>query len=309
MTRQWKRFFQLTASGGSGGTLDLSEMRVRFKISDPSTQSPRSAYIRITNLSEATAQGLPKKGGKVSLIAGYEGGHGLLFSGDVQARQLGRESPTDTYADLYASDGANAYQAATISKAHKAGSTGRDIYNSVLEAMKPYGITAGHIPDILGQTKDPRAQVHFGMARDTMRKLAMSLGCNWKIHNGQLNVLPVGEPMPGGPIVLNSTSGLIGRATQTDQGIIGRALLNPAIAKDVTIQIDEKLIDRAAFDLSYAGAPNNVEPNLGAIATDGIYKVQAVDHVGDTRGNPWYVEFVANALGHTTTARARMGGA
>lgn len=307
MARQWIRYCRLTASGGSGGDIDLSDLRCRFKITDPNTQSPRSAIIRITNLSEATAQGLPKNSGRVSLEAGYQDGYGLIFSGDVQAKHIGRESPTDTYADLYASDGARAYQSATVSKALRAGSSGRDIYDTVLEAMKPFGITAGHIPQILSQTKDSRAQVHFGMARDTLRKLALSLGCTWKIADGRLNVVPIGEALPGGPIVLNSTTGLIGRPVQTDQGIVGRALLNPQIAKDCTVQIDERSIDRAAFDLSYGGAPNNVEPNLGTIATDGIYKVLAVDHVGDTRGNPWYTEFVCNALGHMTTGQAMQG--
>lgn len=306
MTRLYKRVCRITTSGGSAGTLDLSDFRVRFRITDPNVQSPRAAIIRISNLSEATAQGLPKTSGRVTLELGYEGLFSRIFSGDVKHRRLGRESPTDTYADLFAEDGQRAYQQATVSKTLPANSTGKDIYNVVLEAMKPYGITAGNIPEAFAKAKDPRAQVHFGMARDTMRRLAQSLGCTWKIQDGKLNAVPAGEAM-GDTVILNSETGLIGRPTQTDQGIIGRSLLNPRIMANGKLKIDEKSIDGAAYDFTVRGAVNMSEPNRGTIATDGLYKVLAVDHTGDTRGNDFYSEFTCNALGASTTAQARLG--
>ncbi|WP_066922816.1 hypothetical protein [Methylobacterium sp. CCH5-D2] len=307
MTRLYRRVCRVTASGGSGGTLDLSEFRVRFRIRDPFVQSPRAAVIRISNLSEATVQALPKRSGRVSLELGYEGLYGLIFTGDVRSRNSGRESPTDTYVDLFAEDGLKAYQQATIKGALPANSTGKDLYDLVVKAMKQYGISPGYAPPILAQTKDPRAQVHFGMARDTMRRLAQSLGCTWCIRDGRLNVVPAGGTLPGDAVVLNSDTGMIGRPTQTDNGIIGRSLLNPRIQAHGRVHIDEKSIDRAAFDLSVSGEVRNIEPNLGTIAADGIYKVLAVDHVGDTRGNEFYSEFVCNALGASTTAQARLG--
>lgn len=307
MTRQWRRFCRITVTGGSVGTLDVSTLRCRFTISDPSAQSPRKCVVRITNLADATAQGLPKNGGKLRIEAGYEDGYSLLFEGDIQARNLGRENPTDTYADLYASDGGKAYQNATISKTLPGGSTGKDVYGAVLDAMKPFGITAGNIPKAFEQLKDPRAQVHFGMARDVMRKLALAAGCTWKIQGGKLNAVPIGEALPGGTIVLNSSTGMIQRPVQTDQGIIGRALLNPRIQANAKVEINEKSIDRAPFAQDYAAAAQNSDAFRGHIAADGIYKVIRVDHTGDTRGQAWNSEFVCNALGFSTVGAARQG--
>ncbi|WP_156453754.1 hypothetical protein [Methylobacterium sp. CCH5-D2] len=306
MTQLYGRICQLHVGSG-GGTLDLSEFRVRFRITDPVVQTPRAAAIRITNLSDSTARSIPKRGGRIALIAGYAGLYSQIFSGEVRARNIGRESPTDTYVDIFAQDGLKPYQYASVSKSLPANSTGKDILDIVLEAMKPYGITAGNIPKILAQTKDPRAQVHFGMARDTMRRLAQSLGCTWLIRDGRLNVLPAGEALPGGPVVLNSNSGLIGRPLQTEQGIVGRSLLNARIQAGHKVVIDERSIDLSPFDLSVKGEVNKSEPNLGTISTDGTYKVSSVNHIGDTRGEAWYSEFVCNALGASTTAQTKLG--
>lgn len=308
MSRQWKRAVKVTATGG-GKTFDLSTMRCRFEIRDSTNQSLRTLVLRITNLSDATAQALPgKEGGKVEIQAGYEDNLGIIFTGDLKQKRIGRENPTDTYVDLYASTGDRAYGNAVVSKTLKAGSTGADIYNACLDAMKPYGITQGQIPDFLAQRKFPRPYTLFGMARSHLRTLAQSNGCTWNFRDDKLDIIPVGGTLKGDTTILNSRTGLVGMPEQTNLGIVARCLINPKIGINSMVQIDQKSIQQAAYDLSIGGEPNNSEPFLASIAADGFYRVIAIDHIGDTSGRSWYQELscIAHDKG-TTKAQAALG--
>jgi hypothetical protein len=291
MTRQWLRSFGLTIDTGSE-TIDVSNLRGRFRIRLAVVQSPNSAEIIVTNLSEATAQKIRKEGQKVSLTIGYQSGPSIAFTGNIIQKRVGRENPVDTYLAIVAQDGDIAYNFATVSKTLSAGSTFKDQVDVVLEAMKPHGVTKGYISD-LGGRKMPRARTLFGMARDAMRDIAISAGANWTIQDGKLDVVKFGETKPGDVIVLNSQTGMIGRPVQTFDGVIARMLINPRVKPNAKIKIDEASIDAAAFTPDYRAAVGNSNLATG-IATDGLYKIVTVEHHGDTHGNPWYTEIIAH---------------
>lgn len=288
MTRQWLREVSLTVDAG-GETIDVSELRIRFKVTQNRLQTPNTADIIITNLKDETAQKIKKEGQIVTLKAGYQGASEGLFKGNLIQKRTGRENPVDTYTALLAQSGDKAYNFATVSKTLAAGSTFKDQVDVVLEAMKPHGITAGYIAD-LGSKKMPRGRTLFGMARDVMRDIGFSTGTSWFIEDDKLNITKNNEPKPGEAFVLNSTTGMIGRPVQTLDGIIVRMLLNPKVRPDTRIKIDQASIDEAAFNPNYtAEVANNMIPSL---ADDGLYRVLVADHHGDTHGNPWYTEVI-----------------
>ena len=291
MTRQWIREFGLSIDTGSE-TIDVSQLRGRFRVRLAVVQSPNSAEILVTNLSEATAQKIRKEGQKVSLTVGYQGGPSIAFTGNIIQKRVGRENPVDTYLAIVAQDGDIAYNFATVSKTLAAGSTFKDQVDVVLEAMKPHGVTKGYISD-LGSKKMPRARTLFGMARDAMRDIAISAGANWTIQDGKLDVVKFGETKPGDVIVLNSQTGMIGRPVQTFEGVIARMLINPRVKPNAKIKIDEASIDAAAFTPGIPGALGNSNLAKG-IAADGLYKIVVVEHHGDTHGNPWYTEVICH---------------
>jgi len=290
MTRQWIRDFGLSIETDSG-SIDVSELRGRFKVRYATVQSPNAAEIIVTNMKEETAQKFKKEGRKVTLTAGYQDGYAIIFSGNIIQVRIGRENPVDTYVAIIAQDGDRAYNFATMSKTLAAGSTFKDQVDAVLEAMKPYGVTKGFIGD-LGSQKMPGPRVLFGMARDVMREIATSTGAAWTIENGKLDVVKANETKPGDAIVLNSQTGMIGRPVQVVDGVIARMLLNTRVKSNMLLKIDEKSIDAAAFSPEYLAGANNANLATG-IAADGLYKIVVVEHHGDSRGNPWYTEVVA----------------
>ena len=285
MTRQWLREVKLTVEGG-GTVTELSALRIRFRTMQNNLQRPNSAHITITNPSTETSQRLKKEGQVVTLEAGYQdGGPSVIYKGNIIQKRSGRENPVETYLDILAGDGDQAYNFATVSKTLSAGSTYRDQVDVVAAEMKKHGVEVGHIPD-LGDKKMPRGRTLFGMARDVMRDIAMSTGTSWSIQDGKLTMVKNQEFMPGDVHVINSTTGMIGLPEQTLDGIIVRMLLNPKIKPGSKIKIDQASVQQALFSPNYtAEVQNSMIPSL---ADDGIYKCLVVEHSGDTRGLAYY---------------------
>lgn len=290
MTKQWIRKCVLTVDGGGKNT-DLSELRIRFRVNQKQLQSPTNASIVISNLSDTTANQIQKEGQIVTLEAGYEDGYGLIFKGEIIQKRKGRENPTDTFLGITATSGDTAYNFGVVKKTLAAGHTLRDQVDTVLEAWKPYGITAGHIAD-LGSTKAPRAAVLFGLGRDVLRDICFTANCAWSIQNQKLQIVKNTQTLPGDVIVLNSGTGLIGMPEQTMNGVEGKCLLNPKIGPGTRIKIDQASIQTMEFSPNYLATPQN-DIASGMVAADGQYKVVWCQHSGDTRGNEWSTQFIA----------------
>lgn len=296
MTQQWLRKVRLVVGNGSEG-IDCSEMRIRFLVRKQKTGSPEQADITITNLSNATANRIRQKEyNEVYLEAGYEGNAAEIFRGEVvQVRGPGRESPTDTYLNIQATVSPRAHSYAVVNKTLAAGHTFRDQVDACLEAMKPYGVTAGHIDD-LGNVRMPRGRAMFGMARSQLRAICMSVGASWHITGGKLNIVKNRAALPGDAIVINSDTGMVGMPVQTIEGVEVRCLLNPRLKIEGRIKIDEASIIKAKYNITSDQSYLVQQQELDRlIAADGIYKILFLDHSGDTRGTEYYSDILCVA--------------
>ena len=103
-----------------------------------------------------------------------------------------------------------------------------------------------------------------------------------------LQVVPLSGVLPGEAIVLNSSTGLIGRPEQTDTGVKFRCLLNPLMVVGGSLQIDQKDIAEAQIEDS---KDKDKEP-APALASDGFYRILSLELNGDNRANDWYCEGV-----------------
>jgi len=295
MTRQWLRKVRLVVGNGADG-IDCSDLRIRFAVRKAEVGYPEQADITVTNLSNATANRIRNEYKEVYLEAGYEGNSAEIFRGEViQVRGPGRETPTDTYLNIQAAASQRAHSYAVVNKTLAAGHTFRDQVDAVLEAMKPFGVTAGYIAD-LGETKMPRGRAMFGMARNQLRAICGSVGASWFISGAKLNIVKNNESLPGEAVVLNSNTGMIGMPVQTIEGVEVRCLLNPRLKVDGLVQINEASIQKAKLNIttdeSYEVQKSILEQ---VIATDGIYKILFLTHSGDTRGTEFYSDILCTA--------------
>jgi hypothetical protein len=322
--QQWLRKISLVVAptGGKPG-MELSNLHVRFAITSTVTETPSTLTVRIWNVAPATRQflkGLPTipagipagvsadpDAAKVILQAGYEGNFGIIFKGDLMQFRAGRESPADTYVDLLAADGDWGHTWGTINTTLAAGWTPKDVNERVKTALTAYGLTVSDLPDTVPQKAAPRAKVLFGRARDIQRDMGRGFRTDSYIRHGNVEWLPSSAYRPGDIIKVNSTTGMIGLPQQTNFGISVKMLLNPSVGPGSKLLIDDASIQRAQFTTTTSETAVNpfLQGNLSA-ENDGTYKVLAVSHEGDTRGNEWYTDAICMAI--TQVGSTKPGG-
>jgi hypothetical protein len=291
MSAQFGRVCSLIVGDPTGEGLDLSALRIRFAILNGDVQTPKTLNAWVYNLAPETARRVQKEFTQVVLQAGYEeAGAGVIFSGQVKQVRIGRENATDTFIHIIAADGDVAYNQAKLSRTLAAGWTPSDIRKACLDAMRPFGVTAGQMAD-LPDIKSPRGVPLFGMARNELKKLADTYGMTWSIVQGRLQMLPVEGTLGGVAIELTSDSGLVGMPQQTLDGIMVKCLINPRIKPGTQIRLNNTSIQEAA--ISTQTAYQDKRPGFD---DDGYYKVWAVATNGDTRGQDWHMDLVCSSL-------------
>ncbi len=287
MTTQFGRQAQLLIGAGTS-LIDLSQMEIEFQVQGFMLSTPKTATIRIYNLTPDTARRVTSEGAQVILSAGYAGNFNTIFNGQLIQARMGRENGTDTYLDITAATGDYVYNHGFLNLTI---SSGPDIIGRLGQIANAVGLKVGTIQAPQSGTALPRGQVFFGLARDHLHALCASIGADWCINdNGELDVIASGSYKPGDIPVINAASGLIGVPEQTEIGVMVRCLLNPNLQQNMLIQLDNAAIQQYSYSTNFfsqAGAA--FVPSLSA---DGKYKVLVVNHVGQTRGNDWYTDLI-----------------
>lgn len=298
------------APGQQKKFLDLSEFHIKFQTAQQDEESPNDCRITVFNLSAATMKAIREEYSEVILQAGYENAaYGVIFQGTIKQFRRGRSDNKTTYLEILACDGDIAYNWAVVKKTLDAASSDpKTRVMAAIEAMEQYGVVAGNVPYTGTGGTLPRGKVLFGYAKAQVRSVTRTTGATWNIQNGVLNITPFDNYLPGEAVVLNSATGLIGRAEQTGEGICARVLLNPKITIGGTVRIDQASINQTeqqrAFQLpgmgqqpfdKFAGVQFYAD-----VSADGLYRVYVAEHTGDTRGRDWYTDLVCLTVDPTT---------
>lgn len=305
-SRQWIRACRAEIAGVA---VNCDGLQVQIMVRQADQQHNNYAYIRITNLSEKTAQSAmsaAKEFKPFKLEAGYQGRSGILFEGEISQVRKGKEpNGTDTYLDVLAMSGKQSYGYATISKTLSAGATFDDVIGAIADSMKKHKLSVGHLAK-LGGEKFSRAVVLHGMSRDQMRKYTQSQGASWSVQNQKIYVVKNGESVPGMKRELNANSGLIGIPEQTLQGIVAKVLLDPGFAVYQEVRVDPNIqINAALAPISPLGTPSSAitgensvwGKTIPKVSLTGDYIVVRVDHDGVMEAQPWYTTLTMVAKG------------
>lgn len=282
----------------AGPGLDLSAFRIVFKTNQSDIMTPNNARIRVYNLADDTATRVQKEFTGVILQAGYQSGNfGTIFQGFIKQIKRGRETPTDTYLEIFAADADIALNFSTVNKTLGAGSTVQDRVNALSGAM---GTPLSNSPDLSGGIL-PRGKVLYGMARDHMRDQADTAATDWSIQDGKLQMIPMTGYLPGEVAQINTQTGLVGMPEQTEQGITFKCLLNPKLKIGGRVQLNNKDINQTI--VKEQGFPQYGQISMIArLSDDGFYRLFVVEHEGDTWGNPWYSDLTCLSVDPSASA-------
>jgi hypothetical protein len=192
-----------------GEQLEITDLRIKFKVERSLTKNPNQADLRIYNLAEATRVDLETKPLAVQITAGYDGENHLLFDGDLR---FGMSELNDATWEslLQLGDGDRTYANARVaSRSYRPGTTVRTILTDVARSA------GAVLPKRLGQ--DPLLDTPYdagyaahGFVRDQLDNLLASYGYQWSIQNGQLEVLRDDQVAGADAILIDKDHGMIG---------------------------------------------------------------------------------------------------
>ncbi len=279
--------------GDTATGIDLSALHFQFSVKMADLTHPQYATFRIYNMAPTTLNTIKANEYREVLFeAGYQhGSYGAIFAGEVIQATQGHDAPEDSYLDLLCAVGHSSYQAG-ISQTLAAGASSTDVASAAAGAM---GQPLNNYADDNG-TKMPRGQVLYGPAHEIMTEAANASGATWFYQSDGVTMTSTGKPIPGGTIILNGGTGLVGYPQQTQEGIRVRCLLNPIVKVGTTIELNNATIQREQID------PGQTYVNtLPGINADGLYRVLYFEHNGDTRGNDWYTDSVCLSVDQTSS--------
>jgi hypothetical protein len=263
--------------GGTG--IRVEGLRVEFKAVKSLKKEPNTLDLKIFNLAESTRAAMKKKGSRVILTAGYESNAAVIFSGDARTIDHVR-TVSDWETHIQCGDGERAYQFSRMSQSFGAGTSVGDV---VRACARQLGLGMGNVEAALakGGFRGNLSQfVHgyaaHGRASAELDRILRTLGLGWSVQDGALQVLKDSDTANGTAVLLTAGgngkpgTGLIGSPDHGTPDAKGKpsvlkvkCLLNPQIKCGGVVQLD-------------------------AIGAKGAYKVDKLDHEGDTEGGKWY---------------------
>lgn len=249
-------------------------LRVTFEIKKSTNPEPNISIINIYNLSENNRKLLQQKD-PIIVEAGYTKTLQQIFSGNITLINHVNEN-VDWITKIESGDGSDQYRNSRINISFKSKISLRSVLE---EAAKNMSLDLGNSIDKITTgnfrknfTEFTKGVVLNGKTVDILNKYLSTAGYQWSIQDKALQVLKPEETTEEQIVVLDSDSGLVGTPELGENGIIiAKSLLQGEIKPGRRIQIKSKSID-------------------------GIFKIETVNHVGDTWGNDWYSEIEAKPV-------------
>lgn len=246
-----KVILEIGEPGGEARRWD--HLRISGRVEKTPGRGPNTCVLEVYNPSAVTVALAQARGVVVRVLAGYDVPR-LLFVGTVNrgGAAFERQGP-DGVLTIEATDGGRRFQEAHVNE-----SFGRE-----MSLEQVFGVLADRLGVPLGAVRlsdDVRFQgvTLVGPVRNALDELCDSLGVQWSVQDGALQVLADGDDTGEAVVVVSSKNGnLIGTPTPQDNGL------------EVTALLDGRLRPGRRFVLE-------------SERYNGVYRARDVMHVFDT---------------------------
>jgi len=247
---------------------------IEFAVERSLKPEPNTAEIKVWNLNPDNRSALEEaKQVPVVLEAGYKDQTALIFSGTARTIFSVREG-ADIATVLQSGDAEKEYQTSRISL-----SVGKATPNlSVMQQIvKKIGVGEGNLSTFSAQLAAaplvlPAGGVLSGSASQIMTRIAQSLGFEWSIQEGAIQLLQVSEPLTTTAVLLTPNTGLVGTPSVDSDGLLtAQTLLIPELFPGRLVELESERLS-------------------------GSYRVEKCAYGGTTYGDDWYIDFEAKKL-------------
>lgn len=250
-----------------GQQLDVTDMRIKFRVDRSLTRTPNQCDVWISNLAAPTRKDLATLPLTVRLAAGYDGVARLLFQGDLHFG-MSEIQRAGWLSLMQVGDGDRSYNYARVRRSYKSGTTVRTILRDAAASM---GLT---LPENLNSDGALDRQmltgaVAHGDARDELTRLLAPFGYHWSVQNGELVVLRDDEVTSDAMIPVDQAHGMIG---SPEFGAPPRSGKPPHV--------------RVRMELYPEISPGDLV-QVTSEDINGRFRVERVRHEGDTHEPQW----------------------
>jgi len=278
----------------------LQGLAVEFRVDRSLNSNPNTADLTIYNLSQENRKYLQSvKNPVVQIQAGYLGDDPtdpdsnqpsvpsvnakeppIIFLGQMREVTNLREG-SEWVTRITTGDGDTALKSPI---AFSLG-PGTSLQNAIKRMITDMRVGVGNAAQAILKGKLTEAGNQFingfvanGQGGKELERLMSSAGLEYSVQNGNLQVMPIGQPVNNTAIVLSTTTGLIG---------------SPELSRDKKTQAPMLKVRSLLNAKIFPGAKIKVVSD----SINGFFRVNRAVYSGQTDGNDWYVDCEATGLG------------
>jgi hypothetical protein len=288
---KWKRSVFVEITPKKGDPIEVKGLRVKFNIKKSLETALNSGTVEIYNMNKRNRDSVVFKynlhsnlyenantdiyGGKIKVIAGYEGNEKTLFEGDIISAASVRIGG-DYITTISAQTKAEALESKNISKTFPKGTDYKSILDHVIGSLDLPAIKTeanGYLEKIMGGVKLGSGETVEGSSISVLDAIVKRFGGKVAINFDEqgINVHGAGiSPDLDPKFFFSKESGLVGAPSITNKGADLKVLLEPTIRMS---------------DLITVTSPTTMAGDL-----DPFFVVKGITHVGDSREG----EFMTN---------------
>lgn len=285
--------------GGSG--TEIKNLRIVFNIQKGSVRTPNKCTCKIYNAKKETRSQVEAIGNVLILKAGYKDDIGLItiFSGNVTRSISYKEGP-NWITELEMLDGFEEFRDRKITISMAKGITTTQV---IKEIVKGFRLPVRKFPTGFVDKVYKSGFSFVGRCRDGMDKACDYAGLEWSIQNREVQIIKKGGTLQEKAYVLSAGTGLIGSPQQESQTLtekaaaeIGYTTGQPGTLKEYELNREgefDVMLRITGYKVISLMLPT-IEPGaylkLDSQAVKGFFRVEQLNHVGDTHSQDWHTE-------------------
>ena len=275
------RYWSVTIGSQGQTGVTYTQLRTEFEIEKTIGSTSNKAKIKLYNLTDQDRQRFVKYQ-LLTLIAGYTGNFGVLFSGQISSRVTNERKGGDTATIFECGDGELPLYMNVFDKSYGAGTSNIQVINDLVGAL---GLPLGTVSGVVQKTY-PRGIHITGSVKHNLDVILGSMGCEWSVQNGVVYIAAKGSSNGQTAILITAQNAVLGTPTNDAGGdniISFSTLLDPKLICGRPVQMDTATVK-------------------------GLYAVKTARFEGDSHGDSWKVTCEASPVASTSPLLQNKGG-
>ena len=271
------------------GDLEIADLRMNFNVEKSLVGYPNLANIKVYNLSESNRNKIETQFEDASFFAGY-GTPSLLFKGQV-VNVVHQKIGVDWISEIFAGDATKALSESTINKTLSPGATTEKVFNELVGQLDGVtkGITEGLKNCLSGKKSLLRSLQLSGGVKAWLDAIAEQCGFDYSINDGIIETTTANQPLVDvAPVVISQATGMLGSPERTEIGVTVKTLLNPDLKLARRIKVEAISTRLNVGNLFFRKVP--------PVRNQGVYRIDKLNHVGDTHDNQWESQISARVF-------------